>query len=236
MAIALNGKQEYDRDSLKLEVANDFADLPNGTYIHMDKITKEQILRQLENEKFMSLKYMKESYFSFKHVCGGKVPFLVDYLKHDGSIDPVRFTIFSPNYKTYFDFAAYIEKESHPEFSLINEDESFRQIMQLLSFYSPARRAEEWIIAETIFNSENYFASVDEIAEKARKYLSFVNKTSIVHACQTLSGTYFDTSEKTRYEKAIFSFDGKYISFNENTVNSLERSEFSAEKKLWLEI
>lgn len=235
MAIALNGKQDYDRDSLKLEVANDFADLPNGTYIHMDKITKEQILRQLENEKFMSLKYMKESYFSFKHACGGKVPFLVDYLKHDGSIDPVRFTVFSQNYKTYFEFAAYIEKESHPEFSLMNEDETFSKIMRLLSFYSPAKRAEEWIIAETVFNSENYFASVDEIAEKAKKYLSFVKKTSIVHACQTLSGTYFDSREKPNYEKAIFDFDRKTIFFNKNTVNSIENSEFSAQKKLWLE-
>lgn len=235
MAIALNGKQDYDRDSLKLEVANDFADLPNGTYIHMDKITKEQILSQLENEKFMSLKYMKESYLSFKHVCGGKVPFLVDYLKHDGSADPVRFTLFSPNYKTYFDFVSYIEKETHPEFSLMNEDESFSQIMRLLSFYSPARRAEEWIVAETLFYSKNYSASIEEIAEKAEKYLSFVNKASIIHACKTLSGAFFDTSEKTRYEKAIFNFDGNLISFNKNSVFSLELSDFSAQKKLWLE-
>jgi len=75
----------------------------------------------------------------------------------------------------------------------------------------------------------------DEIAEKAKKYLSFVNKTSIVHACQTLSGTYFDTSEKTRYEKAIFNFDGTSVSFNKNTVDSLENSRFSAQKKLWVE-
>lgn len=71
--------------------------------------------------------------------------------------------------------------------------------------------------------------------ETAGKYLSAVNKNSILHSCRTLSGAYFDSSENKRYEKAIFSFDGKYISFNENTVNSLERSEFSAEKKLWLE-
>lgn len=235
MAIALNGKQDYDRDSLKVEVENDFADLPNGTYIHMDKITKEQILRQLENEKFMSLKYMKESYFSFKHICGGKVPFLTDYLKHDGSLDPVRFTVFSQNYKTYFEFVSYIEKETHPEFSLMNQDESFQQVMQLLSFYSPARRAEEWIVAETVFNSDDYSVSTEEIENQASKYLSFVNKNSILHSCRTLSGEYFDSSENTRYEKALFSFDGKYISFNKNTVNSLEHSEFSAEKKLWLE-
>ncbi len=235
MAIALNGKQDYDRDSLKVEVANDFADLPNGTYIHMDKITKEQILRQLESEKFMSLKYMKESYLSFKHICGGKIPFLVDYLKHDGSVDPVRFTIFSPNYKTYFDFVSYIEKESHPEFSLMTEDESFSQIMLLLSFYSPARRAEEWIVADTVFNSKNNSASIEEITQRAEKYLSFVNKDSIVHACKTLSGEYFDSSEKKRYEKAIFNFDGDSVSFNKNTVNSLENSEFSEQKKLWIE-
>lgn len=62
-----------------------------------------------------------------------------------------------------------------------------------------------------------------------------MNKTSIVHAGQTLGGTYFDSSEKTRYEKAIFDFDGKTIFFNKNTVNSIEKSEFSAQKKLWLE-
>lgn len=62
-----------------------------------------------------------------------------------------------------------------------------------------------------------------------------MNKTSIVHACQTLSGTYFDTSKKTRYEKAIFNFDGTSVSFNKNTVDSLENSRFSAQKKLWVE-
>ena len=66
MAIALYGKPDVDRDTLKVQVASDFAELPNGTYIHMDRITKEQILSQLEAEKFMSMKYMKESYNAFK--------------------------------------------------------------------------------------------------------------------------------------------------------------------------
>ncbi len=176
MAIALNGKENVEKDSLKVEVANDFADLPNGTYIHMDKITKEQILRQLETEKFMSMKYMRESYLSFKHICGGKIPHLVDYLKHDGSVDPIRFTIFSPNYKTYFDFVANIEKETHPEFLLMNGDERFKQISLLLSFYSPAKRAQEWIAAKSVFDSENYSADISSILTEAKKYLDFVDE------------------------------------------------------------
>lgn len=235
MAIALNGKQNFDRDSLKVEVADDFADLPNGTYIHMDRIAKEQILRQLEAEKFMSMKYMKESYLSFKHICGGKVPHLVDYLKHDGSVDPIIFTQFSPNYKTYFEFAAAMEKETHPELSLMNEDESFKQIMWLLSFYSPAKRAQEWIVAKSVFDTENYSASLSDILENAKKYLDFASEKSFIHSCKTLSGTYFDSSELKRYEKALFNFDGENISFNKNMVELLRTSQFAYEMKSWLE-
>lgn len=153
MAIALNGKQNFDRDSLKLEVQTDFADLPNGTYIHMDKITKEQILRQLESEKFMSMKYMKESYLNFKHVCGGNMPMLVDYLKHDGSIDPIRFSQFNPKFKTYLEFVADMERDTHPEFDLILQKESFKQFMRLLSFYSPVKRIEEFVIASVLWKT-----------------------------------------------------------------------------------
>lgn len=54
----------------------------------------------------------------------------------------------------------------------MNEDENFKQIMQLLSFYSPAKRAEEWIIAEAVFNSSNYSMAVEEI-EKTGGKISF---------------------------------------------------------------
>ena len=47
MAIALNGKNNYDRDSLKVSVENDFSDIPGSTHIHMDRITKKQCLPPL---------------------------------------------------------------------------------------------------------------------------------------------------------------------------------------------
>lgn len=231
MAIALNGKQNFDRDSLKLEVQTDFADLPNGTYIHMDKITKEQILRQLESEKFMSMKYMKESYLNFKHVCGGNIPMLVDYLKHDGSVDPVRFSQFNPKFKTYLEFVADMERDTHPEFDLILQKESFKQFMRLLSFYSPAKRIEEFVIASVLLENNSHSASIQDISEACEKYLDVVSEENILHSCQTLSGKYFDSSELSRYEKALFLFDGKSISLNEEVQKLL-----SAEKlcSLWL--
>lgn len=221
MAIALNGKQNFDRDSLKLEVYTDFADLPNGTYIHMDKITKEQILQQLENEKFMSMKYMKESYLSFKHVCGGRIPMLIDYLKHDGSVDPICFSSFNSNYKTYLEFIDCIEKDTHPELSMLLANESFKQFLRLLTLYSPAKRPEEFIIAELLLNQPEYKTSIDKICINCKKYHDVVKRKTIVHSCETLSGKYFDSSELNRYKKSLLIFDGDNVSFSDELKDCL---------------
>ncbi|MCR4790618.1 MAG: DUF3427 domain-containing protein [Treponemataceae bacterium] len=232
MAIALNGKQNFDKDSLKVEVQTDFADLPNGTYIHMDKITKQQILHQLENERFMSMKYMKESYLNFKHICGGKVPMLIDYLKHDGSLDPLRFSSFNASYKTYLEFVAYMEKETHPELSLLIEKECFKQLMRLFTFYTPAKRIEEFVIAECLLNKADGSVNIDEIENQAHKYLELVKRDNIIHSAETLSGKYFDSSELKRYEKYLLDFDGKNLSFREEVKSAFMVNDRA---KVWFE-
>lgn len=231
MAIALNGKQNFDKDSLKVEVETDFADLPNGTYIHMDKITKQQILHQLESERFMSMKYMKESYLNFKHVCGGKVPMLIDYLKHDGSVDPLRFSA-KGTCKTYLEFVTYMEKETHPELSILLENESLRNLLQLFTFYTPAKRIEEFVIAECLLNSADGSISLEQVENQAQKYLELVKKENIIHAAETLSGKYYDSKELPNYQKCLLEFDGKSVSFKEEVKSALFENK---EAKLWFE-
>ena len=232
MAIALYGKPDFDRDTLKVQVASDFAELPNGTYIHMDKITKEQILSQLEAERFMSMKYMKESYNAFKNLsCGGKVPMLVDYLKQDGSIDPLRFTQFNAQFKTYMEFSSYIEKDSHLELSLALDNNAFSAAMRLFSFYSPAKRAEEWIILKTILDSPNFEASIDKILSEASKYISKIHPERFYHAADVLSGKYFDKAELTKYSKSLLVLQNNSLAFNEVLKTCLKKDEVSL---LWL--
>lgn len=221
MAIALNGKQNFDKDSLKVEVETDFADLPNGTYIHMDKITKQQILQQLENERFMSMKYMKESYLNFKHICGGKVPKLIDYLKHDGSVDPLRFSTFSPNYKSYIEFVAYMEKESHPELLAILQNETFKQLVRLFTFYTPAKRIEEWVIAEQLLNFSNSSLTLEYLFDSIKRYKETASKETIIHSCNTLSGKYYDSTDLSKFGKALLKFDGVKIALNDEVKDIL---------------
>lgn len=221
MAVALNGKQDIDRDSLKVEVLTDFADLPNGTYIHMDKITKQQILAQLENEKFMSMKYMRDSYFSFKHICGGNIPLLTDYLKHDGSIDPIRFTQFSPLFKSYIEFVANVESETHPELSLALENTLFKTFIRFLSFYSPAKRIDEWIVIRTLLCSDNFSSSIIDLDISIQHYVENHDTETTKHACEVLCGKYFDKSELSKYNDVLLQFDGANISFGKNIKDLL---------------
>ncbi len=92
IAIALNGSRYYDKDSLKVAVATDFANVPGCTHIQIDEISKERILEQIDNENFRSMKYLKEEYNEFKIMNNGKVPYLLlDYIKYEGSPDPIKF-------------------------------------------------------------------------------------------------------------------------------------------------
>ena len=234
MAIALYGKQEYDKDSLKVAVDTDFADLPGGTYIHMDKIAKEQILRQLDNEKFMSMKYMKESYYSFKKVCGGKIPLLTDYLKHDGSVDPMKFTVFNAQIKSYFEFVAKVEIETHPELSAVLENSLIRTLFRFIQTFMPAKRIEEWLILETLFinlfNKQN-----NDPKDSYEKYVDYQNEKTFVHACEILSGKYYDSSELKTYNDVLFSYLNGKIQLNQNIINYFSnKSEITEITKTWI--
>ena len=72
MAIALSGDRFYDKDSLKVAVATDFSGHLGDSFVTLDAISKEQILEQLENEKFNSMMYLKETYAEFKRMKRGQ--------------------------------------------------------------------------------------------------------------------------------------------------------------------
>lgn len=234
MAIALYGKQEYDKDSLKVSVDNDFADLPGGTYIHMDRIAKEQILRQLDNEKFMSMKYLKETYLSFKKLCGGKIPLLTDYLKHDGSVDPLRFTIFNPQIKTYIEFIAKVESDTHPEFSILLDNPIIKSLFRFLQTFMPAKRIEEWLIAETLFS--NLFENQNQLlGANYEKYVDYKNNNSFKHACELLTGKYYDSSELKNYADVLLINNDENIEFSDKVKNYFsENNQITQLAKEWI--
>ena len=198
MAIALNGKNNYDRDSLKVSVENDFSDIPGSTHIHMDRITKKQILKQLEHEKFYALKYLKDNYFSFKKINGNKVPMLTDFLKQDGAYDPLNFT--KPTaYNTYFDFVKAVESKNDPTVLVFDEPTGYCLLKFVHRYLLPSKRPYELVILKSLIDADNFTLQTAVIEKKLEKYIDNPSADTLNHAVNVLTGTYFDKNENNSY-------------------------------------
>lgn len=189
IAIALNGTRYYDKDSLKVTVATQFANIPGCTNIQMDRIAQDRILQQLNEENFNSMKYLKEEYLEFKKMNGGRIPYLlIDYIKYDGAPDPLKFL---NKEKTYIGFVANIEKDE--ELKTLLADEVFFKILKEISSKLPIKRVYEFSILKYLLTNEEI--SVEKAKSEILKYIDYVDDESVLHALNYLNGSYYDSSQ-----------------------------------------
>ncbi|ALX49643.1 DUF3427 domain-containing protein [Lentibacillus amyloliquefaciens] len=195
IAIALNGNRYYDKESLKVAISTGFAHLPGATHIQMDKISQERILAQIDQEKFTSMKYLKEEYFEFKKMNSGRVPdLLMDYYKYDGAPDPVRFI---DKEKSYLNFVAKVEKDQQLQQLLAYE--SFEKVLKWLSSMLPLKRIYDFIILNYLL--EHPSVTIDEVEQEILKWVEMVDEDSVFHAMEFLNQKFFDDTQKKRVPK-----------------------------------
>jgi len=202
IAIALNGSRYYDKDSLKVAVATDFANIPGCTNIQMDRIAQERILQQLNEENFNLMKYLREEYFEFKKMNRMKTPYLLmDYIKYDGAPDPLKFL---NKENTYLGFVAKMEKDE--ELKNLLEDEAFFKILKELTSRLPIKRVYEFSIIKYLLNNEGI--SLDKSKGEILKYIKDVDNKSIQHALNCLNGNYYDIAQIKNNVKCFNFKDG----------------------------
>ena len=159
-----------DKKTRLREVATDFIDIPGDTFVHFDKIVKEQILNQIDKEKFMSDTNQKKAYFVFRKDNGNRMPYLTDYIKHGSDLDPCVFSKIKKGnllYHSYFEFVASAENDiSSIESVILNQlsqNDIFTTFIRFLDSLLPAKRIEEWCIINTLV-SNNIFLLIDDFS------------------------------------------------------------------------
>ena len=92
-----------------------------GVEIHIDDLSKEEIISFIENENFNSLNYMKQDYFNFKKYINSEfAPKHMDFLNNDCAPDLLRFMSIKIGGKknvSYYNFLRGIEEENLPTFT-----------------------------------------------------------------------------------------------------------------------
>lgn len=211
IAIALNGARYYDKDSLKVAVATDFADVPGCTHIQIDQISKDRILEQIDKENFRDLKYLREEYNQFKVLCGGKIPYmLLDYVKYDGAPDPVKFI---DKEGTYLGFVAKTEKDNELKELLLNDD--FEKILKELNTSLPLKRINEFVILKYLLNNNSI--SLEIAKNEILKYINNMDEDSVKHAFECLNHQYWDS--------VMIKQKVKLIEYKEDTLYRTDRFE-----------
>lgn len=105
LALALTGNRTREKDSTMVQVEKNFNMGPKRVFIQMDEIVKQQILDQLKQTNFNTLKYLKDEYNSFKQTWLTRqegatyIPkYLMDYYGIDKAPNPLRFIKYDDNY------------------------------------------------------------------------------------------------------------------------------------------
>ncbi len=195
IALALIGNKAIDKESIKISLKNNFANMQN-VFIKMDEISKQRILEQIDKENFNHLKYLKEQYFEFKTILGNKRPKLVDYLQYEDLISPL---IFISDSKSYIEFLAKVEKDE--EIKSYSKDEVFIKAIRFIEYLLPVKRVYEFVVLKYLLNNDY----IDETiaSSNLKKYLNKINSDTIFHSFNFLNQDYFDKAQVSRYLKLV---------------------------------
>ena len=233
-------EQNPDKKTRLREVQTEYSDIPGNTFIQFDKIVKEQILRQIDSEKFMSDINQKKTYFNFKKDIGNNIPMLMDYFRYGSEIDPVIFTKIKKGnilYQSYFEFVVSAENQLNSEYSdLLNQlrqNSIFTTFMKFLNTLLPAKRIEEWCIIKELIEHTKSEIEVEYFVDILQKYVDYDNPIDVKtlkHACNLLSGKYWDSNEQKNYDSIKFNFIDNKIKFNENVCKIISNEQM----KKWI--
>lgn len=135
-----------------------------GVEIHIDDLSKEEILDYIDKENFNAIKYLKQDYFNFKKYINAEFyPRHMDYFNNDCAPDLIRFMsirISGKKTSSYYNFLQGIGEENLP---LFTEDQI--AFANYVSAMLPLVRPHEYEILRCLLTGGNSLAAVEELLQ-----------------------------------------------------------------------
>ncbi len=158
-----------------------------GVEIHIDDLSKEEILEYIDKENFNAIKYLKQDYFNFKKYIGAEFyPRHVDYINNDCAPDLIRFMSVKTQGRkncSYYNFLKGIGEENLPLFT-----DAQVETANYISGLLPLVRPHEYHIVKCLLDGAKTYEEVDgyltgklseyqrEELDHALTYLKVVNR------------------------------------------------------------
>ena len=178
---SLSRNSILEKKLLKFMVKNDFKSLgldDYGVEIHIDDLSKEEIIDKIESENFNRINYLKMDYQNFKaYLKSPSYPSHMDYMNSDYAPNLLKFMkikIDGKKTSSYYGFLKGIGEESLPVFS-----DSQIGCINYLSSLLPLVRKHEFLAVKYLLEGDT---SLSAIESRAQEEISGYKSKQMEHA------------------------------------------------------
>ena len=226
LALGTLGKTTYTEKSyLKQLIMSDYKtlDIPK-LEIHIDELSKKEIIRFIDQENFNQKKFLKKDYENFKkYLNTDSVPAHIDYLESEFAPDLNRFIkskISGTRATSYYNFLKYISEPNLP----IYTDEEINFINSIEEML-PIVRIDEYLILNYLldhselnlddlvdYNSRTSYESLNNAIKYLERKNILQNNKFILSNISNIMDYLKDLLQYgiNRYEMEFGDFDGEY--------------------------
>ena len=195
IAFALGGLSEnfvLEKKLVAALVKEDFQSIGLAEYgveIHLDDLSKKEILSYIDEVNFNTQKYLKQDYENFKkYISAARYPQHIDYLNNDYAPDLIKFMQSKINNKknaSYYGFLQAIGEEDLPAFSKRQED-----FIKYVSEMLPIVRPYEYLIIQALIQHAGK-ADEQTLNNYTKSHYSYFEGEAFKHALKYMFKTDF---------------------------------------------
>jgi hypothetical protein len=153
--IALYGDNTYNKETIRNYIGNGSNLIPGASTINFDRVTKEAILKSINQSNLQTKKELVKDFINLKNKIG-QTPTMMDFIHH-GFRDPFQYV---QEYKSYYNFLKTQDQNLVEEYPV-----ETKEILDLFSFHiADGKRIEEVIILNEILkNGKIHKSKIKEI-------------------------------------------------------------------------
>lgn len=153
-----------------------------GVEIHIDELSKKEVLSHIDEVNFYTKKYLEKDYYNFKkYISSESYPRHVDYLNNDYAPDLIKFLQSKINSKknaSYYGFLKAIGEEELPAF-----DDKQEAFVKYVSEMLPIVRPQEYLIIQKLIDGAGK-AGLAELQQHIQINTRNHNQAAFGHAIQ----------------------------------------------------
>ncbi|MCY7910238.1 DUF3427 domain-containing protein [Bacillus inaquosorum] len=175
--LALSGQtsqKSFDKDSLRVAVTHEFADLPGGSYVDLASVTKKEILHKIDSIKLNSAAMLKTLYYQFKRDIG-RSPELLDFLYSDQA---PGLTFFIKKYKSWVETKRKMDDLHSLDKEVLNDSLVLRMVSWLEQQF-PIKWPYDLLVLQCGFNIQRI--TVDDVKKSLEDTFHLQIKNTNIH-------------------------------------------------------